>query len=229
MGDFDRASLLLRWRLAMSTLHRRDFLKATAAATTLSALTAAGAADQPNDRILLAVMGLHGRGKDLIRGFSSFEDVEIAYLIDPDERVVPAAIKMLNERQKKPPIVEKDIRRVLEDKNLTALAVAAPDHWHTLATIWACQAGKHVYCEKPVSHNILEGRRMVEAARKYNRVVQAGTQRRSSAPTPAPASWFAQANSARCPSSRPGSPATGGASVTSRTPQFPKGSITASG
>jgi predicted dehydrogenase len=165
----------------MSTLHRRDFLKATAAATTLSALTAAGAADQPNDRVLLAVMGLHGRGKALMHGFSSFEDVEIVYLIDPDERVVPAAMKMLSERQKKPPIVEKDIRRVLEDKNLTALAVAAPDHWHALATIWACQAGKHVYCEKPVSHNILEGRRMVEAARKYNRVVQAGTQRRSSA------------------------------------------------
>src|SRR5437588_7859405 len=166
----------------MSTLHRRDFLKATAAAaSTLSALTAAGAADQPNDRILLAVMGLHGRGKSLIHGFTRFEDVEIAYLIDPDESVIPPAMKMLSQGQKKEPKVEKDVRRVLEDKNVTALAVAAPDHWHALATIWACQAGKHVYCEKPVSHNIIEGRRTVEAARKYNRVVQAGMQRRSMA------------------------------------------------
>src|SRR5262249_2980239 len=72
-------------------------------------------------------------------------------------------------------------RRVLQDKNLTALVVAAPDHWHALATIWACQAGKHVYVEKPVSHNVFEGRKMVEVARKHNRVVQAGTQRRSAA------------------------------------------------
>src|SRR5205823_4910683 len=81
--------------------------------------------------------------------------------------------------QKSEPKVEKDVRKVLEDPSITALVVAAPDHWHALATVWACQAGKHVYCEKPASHNVVEGRRMVEAARKHNRVVQIGTHRRS--------------------------------------------------
>src|SRR5262249_59467865 len=84
-------------------------------------------------------------------------------------------------RQKRPPRVERDVRRVLEDKALTALVIAAPDHWHALATVWACQAGKHVFVEKPISHNLVEGRRMVEAARRHDRVVQVGTQRRSSA------------------------------------------------
>src|SRR5262249_13689617 len=93
----------------------------------------------------------------------------------------PPALKELEKRQRRAPKVEKDVRRVLEDKAITALAVAAPDHWHALATVWACQAGKHVYVEKPVSHNLVEGRRMVEAARKYDRVVQVGTQRRSAA------------------------------------------------
>jgi predicted dehydrogenase len=126
-------------------------------------------------------MGLRGRGKDHVHGFSEFPDAEVAYLIDPDENMVPPAMRLLTSRQKKEPKVEKDVRRVLEDRELTALTIAAPDHWHALATIWACQAGKHVYCEKPVSHNLMEGRRMIEAARKYNCVVQAGMQRRSSA------------------------------------------------
>src|SRR5229473_1369979 len=84
-------------------------------------------------------------------------------------------------KQKKTPKVEKDVRRVLEDKDITALVIAAPDHWHALGTIWACQAGKHVYVEKPASHNLVEGRRMVEAARRHDRIVQLGTQRRSAA------------------------------------------------
>ena len=78
---------------------------------------------------------------------------------------------------------KKDIRKVLEDPSINAIVVAAPDHWHALATVWACQAGKDVYVEKPASHNLVEGRRMVEAARKYNRVVQVGTQRRSGSHT----------------------------------------------
>src|SRR5579885_537895 len=161
-------------------LDRRDFLKASAAATAgLSALTAAGAADRPGEKITLAVMGVHGRGKGLLRGFSSFADVEIAWVIDPDPGTVPDALKAVNPRQKREPKVEKDVRRALEDKSLTALVVAAPDHWHALAAVWGCEAGKHVYVEKPISHNLIEGRKMVEAARKHNRVVQAGTQRRS--------------------------------------------------
>jgi predicted dehydrogenase len=142
-------------------------------------LTAAGAADHANEKIVLAFMGVHGRGKELIRGFSAFDDVEIAYICDPDESVFSAALKEAEKKQKKIPKVEKDVRRVLEDRDVTVLVIAAPDHWHALGTIWACQAGKHVYVEKPASHNLVEGRRMVEAARRHDRVVQLGTQRRS--------------------------------------------------
>ncbi len=163
----------------MPTPTRRRFLTASAAtAASLSALTAAGAA-QANERVQVAVMGVNGRGKDLIRGFSALENAEVACLCEVDDNVVPAALKAVNARQKRAPRVEKDVRRVLEDKNITALVIAAPDHWHALATVWACQAGKHVYVEKPISHNLIEGRRMVEAARRHNRVVQVGTQRRS--------------------------------------------------
>jgi predicted dehydrogenase len=166
----------------MTTLDRRRFLHASAASlAALPALTATGAADKPHDKIRLAVLGVNGRGRDLLKGFSSFEDVEVAYICDPDSNVVPRALKGVDSRQKRAPQVVQDFRRALEDKDLTAVAVATPDHWHALATVWACQAGKHVYCEKPVSHNLVEGRRMVEAARKYDRVVQVGTQRRSGA------------------------------------------------
>ena len=171
----------------MPSLHRRGFL--TASAASLSALTAAGAADRPNERVQLAVMGVRGRGRDHVRMFSALDNVEIAYVCDPDDNVVPAALKAVAARQKRAPRVEKDIRRVLQDKTVTAVVIAAPDHWHALATIWACQAGKHVYVEKPVSHNLVEGRRMVEAARRHNRVVQVGTQRRS-APLYASAAEF---------------------------------------
>jgi predicted dehydrogenase len=163
----------------MPSLDRRRFLHASAA--TLSALAVAGAADKPHDKIVLAFAGVHGRGRDLLRGFSSFEDVEVAAICDPDQNVIANALKAINARQKRTPQVVKDLRRVLDDREVTALVVATPDHWHALATVWACQAGKDVYVEKPISHNLIEGRRMVEAARKYDRVVQVGTQRRSSA------------------------------------------------
>src|ERR1700686_1362653 len=148
--------------------NRRDFLRSSAASV---------AADKANEKHVLAVIGVHGRGKDHIRGFSSFDDVEIAYVCDPDSSVIAGALKSISPKQKREPKVEKDLRKVLEDTDVTAVAIAAPDHWHALATVWACQAGKHVYVEKPVSHNLIEGRHMVEAARRHKRVVQVGTQR----------------------------------------------------
>src|SRR5437870_8663461 len=170
------------WRHAMPLLDRRHFLKTSAVTLPfLSAVAAAGAADRPNEKMLLAIMGVHGRGKDLLRGFAGLSDVEIAYVCDPDAKVLAPALKEAEKRQKRTPRAEKDVRKVLDDKDVTALVVAAPDHWHALATIWACQAGKHVYVEKPISHNLVVGRRMVQAARKYDRVVQVGTQRRSAA------------------------------------------------
>ncbi len=166
----------------MSALDRRHFLQTSAATVAaLSAVSAAGAADKPHEKIVMAVLGVNGRGRGLLSGFSSFEDVEIAAVCDPDEKAAEGALKSINARQKRTPKVHKDLRHVFEDRDIHAVAIAAPDHWHALATIWACQAGKHVYVEKPVSHNLIEGRRMVEAARKYDRIVQVGTQRRSGA------------------------------------------------
>ena len=163
----------------MNTPSRRGFLHSSL--LTASALTAAGAADQPNKKVTLAVVGVKSRGRDLLRGFSAFPDVEIAYVCDPDLNVVPGALKAMSEKHKRVPTVVQDMRKAFEDKAVDAVVVATPDHWHALATIWACQAGKHVYVEKPVSHNLVEGQRMVEAARKYKCVVQVGTQRRSAA------------------------------------------------
>jgi predicted dehydrogenase len=166
----------------MSVPDRRQFLRTSAASVAaLSAVTAAGAADKPNEKLVLAVLGVRGRGRGILQGFSAREDVEIAAVCDPDANVVPDALKAINSRQKRTPKVVKDLRRVFEDRDINAVAIATPDHWHALAAIWACQAGKHVYVEKPVSHNLIEGRRMVEAARKYDRVMQVGTQRRSGA------------------------------------------------
>jgi predicted dehydrogenase len=171
-------------------MNRRRFLKRSAAAVAgLPALSYARAADAPNEKVVLAFLGIGstvpgsvgGRGRQLLRPFTSFKDVNIAYLCDVDESFFPFGQKLLATAQRREARVEHDLRRVLEDKQVDAVVIATPDHWHALATIWACQAGKHVYVEKPASHNLQEGRRMVEAARKYRRVVQLGTQSRSSA------------------------------------------------
>ncbi len=173
----------------MSAVTRRDFLTTSASIGALSALSYTRAADSPNEKVVLAIIGIGsavpgsvgGRGRQLIRPLTAFKDVEIAYVCDVDEGFFPIAQKLLSERQRRETRTEKDLRRILQDKAVDAVMVATPDHWHALSTIWACQAGKHVYVEKPASHNLIEGRRMVEAARKYNRVVQLGTQSRSSA------------------------------------------------
>jgi predicted dehydrogenase len=155
---------------------RREFLAASA--VTLSAATYNRAADKPNEKVRVAVMGLRVRGKQLAPVFAAAPGVEIAYLVDPDPAMVKPALDVLQTSAEIPTAT--DIRKVLDDKTVTAIVVSAPDHWHALATVWAAERGKHVYVEKPVSHNLVEGRRMVQAARKYKVVIQAGTQRRSS-------------------------------------------------
>lgn len=168
---------------------RRDFLATSALCLSsvepcstrgLSAASYNRAAQQPNEKVRVAVMGLRVRGKALAPGFAAAPNVEITHLIDPDPAMVAPVLKALN-NPASPPKAETDVRKVLDDKSVTALVVSAPDHWHALATVWAAERGKHVYCEKPVSHNLAEGRRMVQAARKYKVVIQAGTQRRSQA------------------------------------------------
>lgn len=136
-----------------------------------------------NDRVRIAVAGLNGRGGSHINGWLGQDNVEIAYLVDPDRRVRTRRAKSVTERVdgKYTPEVIADIREALDDKNLDAISIAAPNHWHSLMTIWGAQAGKHVYVEKPMSHDVLEGRVAVEAQEKYGVVVQHGTQRRSDA------------------------------------------------
>ncbi len=158
-------------------LSRRRFLQTSA--LTLSATAYTRAAHAPNDTVRVAVMGARVRGKFHLGAFPAQPNVEVTHVIDPDQNLIPGALDVLVKKQNTAPKIETDIRKVLEDQTVTALVVAAPDHWHALATVWACQAGKHVYVEKPVSHNLIEGRRMVQAARKHKRHVQTGTQRRS--------------------------------------------------
>jgi predicted dehydrogenase len=171
----------------MTDFTRRDFLSSSAfAAAGLMAsvhVAPVRAAEDGKDKkpVRIALMGLAGRGRQLISNFVTFPEVEFAYLCDPDADVLPGAVKQITDKGKKEPKTVADFRTALDDKDVDVLVCAAPDHWHALATIWGCQAGKDVYCEKPCSHNIEEGRRMIEAARYHKRVVGCGTQRRSGA------------------------------------------------
>ena len=130
----------------------------------------------PNNRITIALMGVRGRGRNLTEAFAAMNDVDIAYVCDVDSTVVEPALKIIEKTGRNRPPVVADIRRCLDDKSVDAIVMGTPIHWHAPGTILACQAGKDVYVEKPVSHNIREGRLMVNAARRYNRIVQAGTQ-----------------------------------------------------
>jgi len=165
-----------------SEITRRDFLKTAARTTGATALTGVTFLTRPervfgaNDRVRVAICGLRGRGKDHMDGFSRVPDVEIAALCDIDQEVlekrrgdVAAGTRTFT-----------DVRRLLEDRSIDAISIATPNHWHALLAIWACQAGKDVYVEKPCSHNLWEGRQLVRAAEKYQRIVQHGTQSRSS-------------------------------------------------
>ena len=127
----------------------------------------------PSDRVNMAVVGFHGRERAHINGFAKIPNVRVAALCDADERLFPGGVELVEKLQGHKPDTYFDIRKLLERKDIDAISIAAPDYWHALMTIWGCQAGKDVYVEKPVSFTIVEGRRMVEAARKYQRIVQA--------------------------------------------------------
>ncbi|MEO0473026.1 MAG: Gfo/Idh/MocA family oxidoreductase [Bacteroidota bacterium] len=165
------------------SLSRRSFIKTTGTAAAMSGLLANPfhifAQGSPNRKVVVAVMGIRSRGKALAKAFAAVKDCEIAYLCDVDDRYFDDCLAEIAKFQKKVPKKEKDLRKVLEDKQLDALVVAAPDHWHAPAALMALKAGKHVYLEKPCGHNPREGEILVEAQKKYNRVVQMGNQRRS--------------------------------------------------
>jgi predicted dehydrogenase len=158
----------------MSRIHRRKFLKVTlsaagAAATFGISGTQAGSRILgANDRLRIAVCGVNGQGRGHLRGYQGIENVEVAWIVDPDRRLLKDA-----------PNTSTDFRRALEDKDLDAISVAAPNHWHSHMVILAAQAGKHCYVEKPASHDIHEGRVALAAAKKYGVVIQHGTQQRT--------------------------------------------------
>jgi predicted dehydrogenase len=176
---------------------RRNFLRTAATGAVLAAVTPATFAKDPvkkpviipagakgaNDRLRVAVLGINGRGKNHIEeimGLADKSNVEVVYLCDPDMNILQERANEFEKKYGKKVAIEQDFRRVYDDKTIDAVTLATPNHWHALQTIWACQAGKDVYVEKPATHNIYEGKKMVEAAYKYNRIVQHGVQLRSS-------------------------------------------------
>jgi predicted dehydrogenase len=164
------------------SLTRRAFMQRSLAATARlaawSSVHVAPTAESPARKLVVGVMGL-GRGYDHVRALLQIPEVEIAYLCDVDQNRLARSVKAVEAAQTKAPKSVKDVRMILDDQAVDALFIAAPNFWHAPATILACAAGKHVYVEKPGSHNAREAELIVAAARKYRRVVQLGTQRRS--------------------------------------------------
>ena len=158
----------------MQDMKRRNFI-ITAGATALATQTAAGA----NDRVNMAVVGIRSRGREHADIFARQPHSRVAAVCDVDQAQSERAMPLLEKAQGVKAKVYQDYRKLLEDKDIDAVSLATTNHWHALQTIWACQAGKDVYSEKPASHNAWEGRKMVEAARKYHRIVQVGMQSRS--------------------------------------------------
>jgi len=161
-------------------MKRRDFIiRTTAAATAVSMAGRVTAKRLSNDRVTIAAIGVRGRGFRVLETFSARPDVDVKYVCDVDQNVLGERTAKIAERTDQRPEMIGDFRRALDDPSVDAIMLGTPTHWHAIPTIMACQAGKDVYVEKPDGHNVIEGQRMVAAARKYQRVVQLGTQSRS--------------------------------------------------
>jgi predicted dehydrogenase len=173
----------------MERLSRRRFLEDSLAALTASAAATAMAPAalaaparkrvSPNDKIHMAVIGFNGQGMSHISNLLGKPDVELVALCDVDTAVIDKGVAAVTKAGKPAPKTYQDIRKLLEDGSIDAVSIATPNHWHALAAIWSMQAGKDVYVEKPISHEVAEGRRIVEVARKLGRICQCGTQSRS--------------------------------------------------
>lgn len=185
-------------------MNRRQFLKnSTLAAASLSIAPSVARAQpaatnirivRSNDDIRVAVVGLNGRGKNHLDGYSKLEGVRVVAICDVDSAVLDRIRDLAQKEYGTAPQVYQDYRKLLENKDIDAVSLATPNHWHALGGIWAAQAGKDVYVEKPISHNLWEGRQLVDAARKYNRMVQAGTQTRSSHAIKEAIAWLRAGN-----------------------------------
>lgn len=172
----------------MAKRNRRQFLEdsmfAAAAAVSVGASTNLHAAEaesnsSPNDKLSVAVVGVNGRGRSHLGAFVGRSDTEVTHICDADAAVGQRQAAKVAERQQHKPKFVQDIRKLLEDDSIDIVSIATPNHWHALGSIWAMQAGKDVYVEKPVSHNVFEGRVIVDVARKENKICQTGTQCRS--------------------------------------------------
>ena len=163
----------------MESINRRDFLKGSMGTATGLTVLSAGRSPAAENKVVMGIMGVGGRGRALLTSLVKRSDVKIKYICDADTRCYgPAAEIVIEGHDYKPKFVQ-DFRKILDDPEVDAVVIATSDRWHALATIMACQAGKDVYVEKPLSLSIWDGRKMVEAARKYQRIVQVGTQSRS--------------------------------------------------
>ncbi len=141
--------------------------------------TAVSSAASAGDTVRIAVVGTGSRGKSHLQAWTSLPNVDLVALCDVDQSRLATASKFVEGKRGKAPATYSDVRKLLEDKSIDAISIASPNHWHTLQTVWACQAGKDVYVEKPCSHDMFEAKQIVGAARKYDRIVQQGSQSRS--------------------------------------------------
>jgi len=163
-------------------LTRRHFLGTTATAVIVAGMKAQGKVFGANNRVRVCTIGFNGQGSSHIRDLLSMkDDAEYVALCDVDDKVLAKGSKLVQDAQGKAPKLFKDIREALQQSEIDVVTIATPNHWHALASIWAMQAGKDVYVEKPMSHNIFEGQQVMAAAKKYNRIVQHGTQSRCDA------------------------------------------------
>ncbi len=184
----------------MASIPRRRFLQqsllgaatVTAVAPAARLLGQTQQAGSPNETLSVAVIGVRGRGQAHAHAFAAREDCRITYICDCDQAMSAPVVKKIGELQQSEPKAVEDMRRVFDDPSVDVVTIATPNHWHSLAAIWAMQAGKDVYVEKPVSHNVSEGRRTVQAARKHQRICQAGTQYRSYGANRAAAKFIAE-------------------------------------
>src|SRR5665647_2538266 len=166
---------------------RRDFINKSLIGTSGIAIGGMGFSTKSyasiigaSESVNIAVIGIRNRGKAHYQALAQIPNVNIVAICDIDQRLFPEAVAEIEKLTGRKPAVETEYRKILENKDIDAVSIATPNHWHALQTIWACQAGKDVYVEKPATHNIYEGKKMIEAAYKYNRIVQHGVQLRSS-------------------------------------------------
>jgi predicted dehydrogenase len=163
----------------MKSLNRREFMKGSIGAATTFTVLSQAKSMAANNKVVLGIMGVGGRGRALLTSLVKRTDIKLKYICDADTRSYGPAAEIVIEGHDYRPKFVQDFRRMLDDPEIDAIVIATSDRWHALATIMACQAGKDVFVEKPLSLSIWDGRKMVEAARKYNRVVQVDTQSRS--------------------------------------------------